>query len=347
MMVSACSDVSLPAVSARAMARGVEHRAIVPPVLTWPYGWPVRFVHGTRWRPGPGTDRVDDGRVSGETGRGVPVAISDYGGALQWSAMSPTRFRERRDGRDGRQRGFERGGVAMLVQPVGGAGAVQGGVGKTRCAGAAALARRSARFPRGGQAWNSCRRRGQYRTDIMELIAAAPWREGRYLPRKRGRTSTWSSNRDGQHKTPGFPSASEFVGGEGVECLFFSQEDVKYLFLGGLQVLDDDGNAQDIDLAVSDAVLKSCAAVPGSTRLRDSRGATRASEKRDRSHEAEGCDPRVRGRRAFLGGSAVHFLDALRREDTFEELLSNIYEAVEGCLSVEVQEVSSFPVRTE
>ncbi len=25
--------------------------------------------------------------------------------------------------------------------------------------------------------------------------------------------------------------------------------------------------------------------------------------------------------------------------DTFEELLSNIYEAVEGCLSVEVQEV--------
>jgi predicted RNase H-like HicB family nuclease len=26
--------------------------------------------------------------------------------------------------------------------------------------------------------------------------------------------------------------------------------------------------------------------------------------------------------------------------DTFEELLCNIYEAVEGCLSVEVQEVS-------
>ena len=25
--------------------------------------------------------------------------------------------------------------------------------------------------------------------------------------------------------------------------------------------------------------------------------------------------------------------------DTFEELLSNIYEAVEGCLSVEIQEV--------
>ena len=28
-----------------------------------------------------------------------------------------------------------------------------------------------------------------------------------------------------------------------------------------------------------------------------------------------------------------------RQGDTFEELLSNIYEAVEGCLSVEVQEV--------
>ena len=26
--------------------------------------------------------------------------------------------------------------------------------------------------------------------------------------------------------------------------------------------------------------------------------------------------------------------------DTFEELLSNIYEAVEGCLSVEIQEVA-------
>ena len=29
--------------------------------------------------------------------------------------------------------------------------------------------------------------------------------------------------------------------------------------------------------------------------------------------------------------------------DTFEELLTNIYEAVEGCLSVDIQDVKTLP----
>ena len=49
-------------------------------------------------------------------------------------------------------------------------------------------------------------------------------------------------------------------------------------------------------------------------------------------------DPRVRGRAAF-GRKWPSIPGCATQGDTFEELLSNIYEAVEGCLSVEVQEV--------
>ena len=92
---------------------------------------------------------------------------------------------------------------------------------------------------------------GEYRMDIMELIAAAPWREAVTY------RETWPHeyvviNRDGQHKL--LASFCERIRrGEGVECLFFSQRR-KYLFLGDHKYWTMT-ECPDIDLAVSDAVL--------------------------------------------------------------------------------------------
>ena len=104
--------------------------------------------------------------------------------------------------------------------------------------------------------------------DIMELIAAAPWREAVTY------RETWPHeyvviNRDGQQDL--LAAFCERIGrGEGVECQFFHQRR-KYLFLGDYKVLDDDGVLRH-RLGGGRRGPEPCAAVQGSSRLRDPEG---------------------------------------------------------------------------
>ena len=47
----------------------------------------------------------------------------------------------------------------------------------------------------------------------------------------------------------------------------------------------------------------------------------------------------MKQRRAATGRKCHPSQDVRPREDSFEDLLSNLYEAVEGCLSVEVRDI--------
>ena len=89
------------------------------------------------------------------------------------------------------------------------------------------------------------------KAEIMELIAAAPWREAVTY------RETWPHefvvvNRDGQREL--LAAFCERVSrGEGVECRFFHQKR-KYLFLGDCKYWTM-AECADIDLGTGDAVL--------------------------------------------------------------------------------------------
>lgn len=49
----------------------------------------------------------------------------------------------------------------------------------------------------------------------------------------------------------------------------------------------------------------------------------------------------MRQRKVVIGQKPHRFRDVRRRGESFDELLSNVYEAVEGCLSVDVQNITT------